>query len=1603
MTDLFAQEGITFEQSSMASTAPSTNPDPITAPKVDLNNDTTATAAPSVTGPVLSDAPHGNKNMTPDDQRSALSDLFGTDNNDPAPAAAAAAAAPASGATPGGRDLFADQGIISPGLDAVNSNAVNAGINLSNPTPEQKQAADFANSDVKQWQMLAPQLGLTQQQIQNWKTQPIGPIEAASMLNFSDIHWSGGFTKMAEAYGIKGIADKIQNGTELTPAENTQFTDFMRLQAELKIRGFSNGGATVYYGAQIPAFMAQFLATDGAGKAVQESILAGAEKSALTSASAAGARLLTTTSLMAPEYAGKYGERRLNDGMTITDKGDVVSQASQESPYMSALLAYTHTAVDVASMEMGPGISKYVIDPVTKAVSTPLVAAVNQLPAAVRSALYDAYKVIDPTAQTSKAFTAIGWKSMLEGLGVGQVDNAMNGALSLGTEKNYTTEDLLKQLNPGQQSFYVNAGIIGVAGALHSAFPMVVSLMESKGVPRATAEETASNMTALEREGYVNTNLPTPKSAYPDPITDAAQAKEPITPDGTPISQSAEAAVARGQMDAQEEKDPPPVQDKQSGFNAGYRQFIDEKAKPLYAQLLNDIQASEDLAGKAQAGGATVLDGESSKLLTNFARVTPEWIRRNHMFETTVFDAEGNQQITGKGLKPIYDDFDNMFLAQEPDMATRHQDFENFLQAERINEEAGSGRDVLITDEQKTKAMTDLADLAGKYGDNFKFFDTYANEVREWDSRILHNLVDSGLKTQEWFDQVTSARKKYSPLQRVVEDDQNQSITRRGLGNDPNANRIGSLKQFKGSELEIRNTFDSRLKNSALILQKSAVNRLRLNIAKYAQYYPDEVKVSNPRIVRGPVKVSYDPKLREKLEKAAEFMSAAIKRETTVKVKGFRGVLGSYSPAENMVRVKIGTTEGTLAHEIGHMLDFRLGLKEKMLSNPKVKAELQALAEDRLSSTHELEDTDEGMKFKENKDQTTKKYLEYIKNDREILANFYDAYVNSPEQVDQIAPKARAAFEKIIDADPQLSFLKDIKPSTARAEETIVREQRDMQGPPDSVAFYDKGKRKYLELSPALVKAFGNMSPTEMGMVEKFIGAIFRGSKHTLQFGATHYPEFMLRHFFRAGFTSFINTPGGIRPSEMLGHVKGILRGIHSVITQNESYRDWASSSGAFRTYMDLTPEGLAKVQKQMFSKGSIADFINPLKGLNAMLKIADQAPRVAVFEKMKSLGASDLAAGMASLEATGNYGRHGSTIKHWNQYAPFLNDMMQTGDRFIRSIAKNPAGFTTRALATITLPQLMLTGYYLYAADDKTRKEYLEFPDWSRSTFMHIKIGDQWIPLPRPFAPGYVFGAMPEQMMIHAYGGYHPETKNFWLHMMSGAATSVSPVFDWTRAMTPIIKSAIEGQTNYSFFRGMPLFTGDMEKTAPSQQYNQYTSETGKLIGKAFNISPIVVDNTVYDMAAQVGKWGLQLSDAAINQTRKMEGQPVPQKATRPTDNPIYGKLLANTPNGTQSESYLEFREHLQDAAQSHNMQKNLTGEESAQYQQANAQVLSQYRSMNTYQKQIQNIEKQIKLINKDTNMSSDDKTKQENDLNDQITRVAESANKQYRQATAK
>lgn len=1630
--DVFEGQGMTFYNSSMASTAPSAAPPPIAAPSIDMAN---APANQTIPAVAASDsqpnAPQQDAGAipAPPDPSQIAANLAGNGNSGVSGAAGEAPPQPPANppADTDAADVFQKFGVQRPSVSSINGNAFNAGQEVpppaqddqghpqtfkpeltatgdkASPTPS-SDATAYAQNQQQQLQTLAYSR-FSPSQLDAMKNNPIGFFEAFKKVS------ALGYTlgdQDADALKIVPIALKVQTGQPLSDGDQATMNNYLDGKIEMAQRGFTWGGKIAYAGSVIPTWALQFALSGGVGKLAEAGAarmgIMSAEDMALSAATRLGTQF---TTMMVPHYAAQYGERQLNDMSAITDKGQLIMHQADESPAKAALMSFGYAGADVASQMLTPAFGA-ALTPVKNVLMTPITAAAKNLSPELTESLYQAWKAVNPSATVSKMFTAMGWNGMLEQVGAVETDKIMRASVGAagGDLKNY--DQFMDAITPSKDEAMVTAGLISIGGAVHASTALAVHFMGEKGVPPAQAQEAVANMTSLEKDAFVNQNMPLPQSEAPTlaETSPAALMAARKAPQGPASAKNIIASATNSENSAT----PPPIVEEQSGFNQAFKTAKDR----AYSEMWNDIQPIEDLHRTAKERGAPISDTELTPQALSLAKSTPALTERQWTTGTTTWDAEGNQVRTGKGLKQIRDDFDNMFVTDEPNRDTRQADLDAFENAMTLTEDKNKGYSP-VSDKDWAESQATLTRLSDKYGEKMKWFETFAKEERDWDNRILHNLVTSGLKTQAWYDDLVGKREWYSSTARVIEQEYPEDVAAmkgKGLGADVNPANIGALKQRGGSEREIMQKTMSRMRNSAIIIRRAQLNKVRNDVAKYAEYYPEQVKVKPPALIREAVQHSYDPKLRTKLEQISEFLGGQVKRaQAGEKLPQLKGNLGAYEPSTKTTYLRAGTTEGTLTHEIGHMLDYLYGLKDKLLKSDKLKAELQGLAEDRLRSKISLERTPEGKsEFAEEFELNPQKYTDYVKNDDEVLANFFDAWVNSPEQVERKAPMTKALFEKFIDNNPDLAALKQIEPSTQRAQETIQKQLLDFKGPKDSVQFYKNGRLMFLHIDPELARAFKGLDQVQSTMVGGFIAKTFKAQARLLQFGATNNPYFIARHFLRGAQSSYVNTPVKAGPAGFLRHFAiEIPKAIGSVIGRTDAYREWASSSGALRTFMDTSDKGLAKLHKEMFETGDMAKFLDPRnwaalakngfnQGWQTAKQVSDYAPRIAAYERMKAAGYSDLEAGFLSLEATGNYIRHGSLGKEINAFSPFFNDRLQGADRFLRAIKRDPAGYSLRALALITMPQLLVSGYYLFAADDKTRQEYLNLSDFRRSAAMNIKIDGHWIPFPRAFAPGFVFGALPEFNLIHLSGIAHPELKYYWLHMIGNLINSLSPSTDWTQTIPPLMKAAIEAKANFSFFRDMPIFHGDIKKTAPENQFNSGTSETAKALGNLFGISPANIDNTAYDMAAHIGVYAQQLGDIAINSARRLSGQPVNERPTKGSDNPLYGPMMQPAPVGTASESFQEFNQHVEDEQQQQNRYKEKTGKDQAEFQHDNHQDLALYPPINSANTQVHHVEHEIRMITENVHLSGDQKAQQIAQRQQQIQSIVEGANKLYR-----
>jgi len=713
----------------------------------------------------------------------------------------------------GGKDLFA--GAVAPepiSTTEQNINAVNSGIPVDS-TPELKQDYD---DNMSQWEQLG-QSRFSPERLESFKNNPIGFLEASDFLETKDVVPLGGLAQGVESLQILNISKKLEKGEEVTEQQQEQFNSYIDKMTEINLRGFDVGGKIGYYGMQMPAFMTEFALTAGVGKIAQKATTTGIKKGAVKVAVGTAANIAARSTVMMPMNVSTYGNRRLNNFMSITDKGQVLTQEGKESPVKSALMSYGYTTASVGSEMAGgvilKGVSK-VLSPLG-VLKTPLTQAVNKLPMSVQKGLYQSYKKINVNSKISNAFSRVGYNGMLGELGEEELENVLAAGIGL-VGGDLDLQGALEAVKGDNTDRLATAGIIGIMGGASVSFNTAVNLFTRKGSSPIEAKELASNMTETELDEFVNNEYPLPKSGYK---FNEFESKRKEDLDVT-SPQSIQGDLANIEIKNQQELDTPLVADEESGFNNGFMtkaEAVKEKAIDLkdrfVFEMVNDKRFLESLSPDIK---------QSIRQFYGIAGT----IRQN--LQVGIYEVvDGKNQIVGKSLKSITDDWNNAILEKEPSLDNRLNDQNEYLQARRMLEDLIPRADVEITDTQKTKAITDMARLNEKYGDKMEWFEEFSNELYENQQTILHKLVDSGVMSEESFKAITEANPHYISFNRIIEDGGFSGYSKKRKFTDAKPD----IKKIKGgSDLEIGNFLKTVSINTGKMITIAERNRIATSV-----------------------------------------------------------------------------------------------------------------------------------------------------------------------------------------------------------------------------------------------------------------------------------------------------------------------------------------------------------------------------------------------------------------------------------------------------------------------------------------------------------------------------------------------------------------------------------------------------------------------------------------------------------------------------------------------------------------------------------------------------------------------------------------------------
>lgn len=348
---------------------------------------------------------------------------------------------------------------------------------------------------------------------------------------------------------------------------------------------------------------------------------------------------------------------------------------------------------------------------------------------------------------------------------------------------------------------------------------------------------------------------------------------------------------------------------------------------------------------------------------------------------------------------------------------------------------------------------------------------------------------------------------------------------------------------------------------------------------------------------------------------------------------------------------------------------------------------------------------------------------------------------------------------------------------------------------------------------------------------------VARTAARMLRTGATMSPSFILRNVLRdtvfAGISSkngFIPIVDTVRGAIALAKDPAMRAEFEAAgVTEYNFYSSQKSRIKSLDAMAGETPASAWEIMKAVFSR------------LEATSDFFESSTRMGEYMKARQKGLSMEEAARAAREVTLDFSRSGRVGEQVNQVVPFFNACLQGGDKMVRLFREDFVGTSQKVFWYIMLPSLLL----LAMNWDE---------DWYKDLDPDIK-NNYWclgrnIRIPKPQEAGVLLGSGIEALFQQAADKDKDAVSNFLKAFSSNMMPSVLPT---------LILPLIEWSANYSFFKGRPLVGNKYSRLPDELQYNDYTSELSKGIGKVFKVSPMKIDNLVRGYTGTMGAllWG--------------------------------------------------------------------------------------------------------------------------------------------------
>ena len=309
-------------------------------------------------------------------------------------------------------------------------------------------------------------------------------------------------------------------------------------------------------------------------------------------------------------------------------------------------------------------------------------------------------------------------------------------------------------------------------------------------------------------------------------------------------------------------------------------------------------------------------------------------------------------------------------------------------------------------------------------------------------------------------------------------------------------------------------------------------------------------------------------------------------------------------------------------------------------------------------------------------------------------------------------------------------------------------------------------------------------------------------------------------------------------------------------------YQEFLAMGGG-KTSAYTADRDLAKRARKKLAGMKISS--NPLDWVSYVGDLIELGPRFATYKVLRQNGLGSQEAFYEAMDITVNFRRGGTFGREVNKVVPFFNASVQGLDKFRRWITAEDVSGAGRkkvvAIRTISYiaasAALAAIVYALNNGDDEEEKNYEQLSNFTKNSYWSFPLGDGkylTIPKPREIA---VLSSFFETCMEYGIGDNDHAFDEFYAYAADNFLPPIASDFAKGDLAGVIGNFGIVGVGSYMVanrdFLGRPIVSSGLQNLEPKDQYTDRTSKIAYWVGRAFNVSPQMVD---YFFNSVLGGW---------------------------------------------------------------------------------------------------------------------------------------------------